>query len=186
MSNKSVLRPDRIKSQRVGHIYNCVQADDDLENGFVGILGDLVPGERELYNFVKPTTAGFATTPLVLVFNPELRYEQYVTTDNSLTKYYIEAGTPFNAYELQRTDIFSVSDVGIDTIDGTGGTVGNYVVPQNNSYKLKEVDSIEGITSAFVGKIIAKESIGTTTYVGSAGNASNIINFIVIEVVKNS
>ena len=29
MSNKSVLRPDRIKSQQVGHIYNCVQADDD-------------------------------------------------------------------------------------------------------------------------------------------------------------
>ena len=72
---------------------------------------------NELYNFVKPTADGFKL-PIVLVFNPELRYEQYVTTDNSLTKYYIKRVLRLMLMNYKEPISF-VSDVD-DTIDGAG------------------------------------------------------------------
>ena len=178
---RSVIRLDKVRGTKVGHISSVVYADGELENGFVGVKGDLLTDERELREL--KLVADVAKEPLVLIASPELRYEEYTRDDASLQKFYIEQGRPARAFELEKGDIFSVSKEGVTAL-ATDAVVGNYVVGAVGSLKLTEIATPLG-TEAFVGKIIQKEKIGTVFAVGEAGNIGRQIDFTVIEVIKN-
>lgn len=178
----AVVRLDKVKSVYTGHIFS-VEAPEDLQNGFVGHLGNLKAGEREIYTLEKPATASISQKGLVLIANPAINYDESRMSNVSEQNYSIAAGEVVRAYELHTRDIFSVSKEGIDLI-GTDPVAGNYVVAQNGSFKLKEVSSLAG-TEKFVGKIVRKDTIGTTTVVGAAGAIGHVIDYVVIEVVKN-
>ena len=178
---RSVIRLDKIRGTKVGHISSVVYADAELENGFVGVKGDLLTDERELREL--KLVADVSKEPLVLIAAPELRYEERSREDTSLQKFFIEENTPARAFEVEEGDIFSVSAEGLKAL-ATDTVKGNYVVAEVGSLKLKEVATVAG-TEAFVGKIIQKEKIGTAFLVGQAGTIGRQIDFTVIEVIKN-
>ena len=184
---RSVVRTDEIRGTKVGHISSVVYADGELENGFVGVKGNLLTDERELTEL--KLIADVAKEPLVLIASPELRYEQSTRDDASLQKFYIEQGVPARAFEIEKGDIFSVSKEGITAL-ATDTVVGNYVVGAIGSLKLTEIATPVG-TEAFVGKIIQKEKIGAVFAVGQASGVNGAnpigrqIDFTVIEVIKN-
>ena len=186
MSTYGIARLDKVRSVYTGHIESVVNNDEVLQNGMVCMVGDLVTDERELRTAVKPITAKLSTDPLVLVAAPEVRYEEYLKSDNALELFATPAGTPARAYHLEKGDIFSVTEDMVDAIEYDAPEVGKYVVAQNDSFKLKEVEDYTD--EVFVGKVIQLETIGTTTYVGSVAGGPQIgrtNNLVVIEVLKN-
>ena len=180
---RSVIRTDKIIGTKVGHIASVVYEDGELENGFVGVLGDLLEGERELREL--KLVDDIEKEPLVIISAPELRYEEYLRTDNSLQEFYIKEGKPTRAYQLVEGDIVSIAAEGLTALDDVAGTVvGNYVIAEQGELKLKETASVTG-GEAFIGKIIDKDKIGTSFVVGQAGTIGRIIDFTAIEVLKN-
>ena len=80
--------------------------------------------------------------------------------------------------------MFSVSDDMVSALnEDTGVIVGNYVTTEAGSFKMTEI--AEAGDQAFLGRIIDKEKLGTSTYVGGAGVVSRVIEFVVIEVLRN-
>lgn len=177
-----VVRLDKVKSQRVGHVYSVVYSAAAVDNGSFGFLGGLVSGERELKTLVQPTTALLPTESAVLISAPTINYEQAKATDNNPSNCYTAAGVPVRAYELNVSDVISVSKDMVTPIS-TAVVVGNYLVCQNGSFALKEVASLG--TEKFAAKIIATETVGLTVATGQAGAVGGVINYVVLEVVKN-
>jgi hypothetical protein len=168
-----------VKSVYGGHIYS-VQATTALENGQVGVVGNLLAGEREVRALNQPSAV--ATDKAVLIAQPEINYEQFRTTDGDLKKFGIAANTVCRAYELQEDDIFSVSEDAITAL-ATEPVVGNSIVLANASNKLAEVT--DAAAHRFVGRVEAIETIGTNTVVGEQGVVSNLSKLIVIRVLAN-
>ncbi|AZV43718.1 hypothetical protein BAOM_3109 [Peribacillus asahii] len=175
----SVVRLDKVKSTGVGHIYS-VLAPEALQNGFVAALKGLKAGEREIYEIEKAGT----TKPVVLIANPAINYDNARQGANSEQEYSIANGEVVRAYELQKTDIFSVTEEGL-TLLGTDLVVGNYVIGDASTYKLKESTTVAG-TEAFVGKIVRIDTLGTTAVTGQAGSVGRVLKYAVIEVQKNA
>lgn len=175
----SVVRLDKVKAVYNGHIQSMVHSAE-VQNGNIVTTGTLKAGERELFNVTVPT-AGIGN--VWLVANPEIRYEQFKSTDADLKLYTNEAGKGLRAYKLESGDIFSVSVDGVSLI-GANPVVGNAVIAQAG-LTLKEVATTT--TEAFVGRIIATDTIGTVN-VGAGINGASVSNtttFVVIRVEKN-
>lgn len=167
-----------------GHIYSA-QSNVAVQNGSVGVVGNLLAGEREVRSFDQP--ADLAVAKAALVAHDEIMYDQVRKSQNNLTKFEIEAGTPFRAYELKEDDIFSVSKDAITAI-AADVVVGNKVVLTVGSHMLKELipSGTGGVTTErFVGRIEAIEQIGVTTVVGAPGLVGGVIDMVVIRVEKN-
>lgn len=172
---KGIVRLDRVQSVYGGNIDSVVHTAD-LENGMIVQSGDLVKG-REVRKVIVPTTG---SGNLRLVSTPEINKSEYSIADGALENCYTPAGKPARAYNLVRSDIFSVSTDMVKSI-GTEPKKGNYVVADGLKYK--EVDKIEN--EEFIGKIIDLETIGVPVIVGQAGVKSRINKLVVIEVLKN-
>ena len=170
---KSIVELEKVKSVYGGHIFT-VQANEELQNGFVGHLGKLIDKEREVYELVKPTSESIKTTPLVLIADVELNYSQQTKGEAALENFYIPAGTLCRAYEINREDIIGISVDGFANIldKKNGLKEGHYLVPKANTYQLEEVEE-EPKDSAFVAEIIGKTLIGTTIAVGIQGSRVN-------------
>ena len=186
MKTYGVVRLDDVNSIYTGHIHSVVYDEDILQNGMVGVLGSLKEKddgtfEREIRNFEQPEDTA---KPVVLIAHPEIQYAQYSLADNSLQNFYIPKGMPARAYSLEQYDMFSVSDNMVSALnEDTGVKVGNYVTTEAGSFKMTEI--AEAGDQAFLGRIIGKEKLGTSTYVGGAGVVSRVIEFVVIEVLRN-
>lgn len=179
----AVVRLDKVKSIYGGHIFS-VKAPEELQNGFVGHLGNLLPEEREVYGLQKPATATIAEKGIVLIAHSPINYDESKMSSASEQNYKIEEGEVVRAYEIHEKDIFSVTKEGVDLI-GAEPVAGNFIVAQNGSFKLKEVATLTG-TEAFVGKIVRKDVLGTKTVTGQAGVVFRALEYVVIEVVKNA
>lgn len=182
---KGIVRLDKVRSVYNGHIESMINESDDMENGMITHLGDLKSDEREIYEVKKPSSSEPNTIdeePVLLVAAPEVRYEEFSRADAALEKFYIEEGTPFRAYHLERGDIFSVSANMVDGEVGSGD-IGDYVVPQDDSFKLNKSASIGD--AKFAGEILDIEKIGVEIPVGDEGDVGRINELIVIRVVQN-
>ncbi|WP_226035617.1 hypothetical protein [Aquibacillus saliphilus] len=164
-----------------GHIYS-LQASEIVENGSVGVAGNLLAGEREVRSFDKPSD--LATDKAVLVAQEEIIYDQTRRSQNNLKDFQIESGTPFRGYELKEDDVFSVSADAITALS-TDVVEGNKVVLTVGDYGFSEITDASLTTERFVGRIEAVEQVGTTTVTGAPGVIGGIIDFIVIRVEKN-
>lgn len=176
----SVVRLDKLAAvYGGGHIFS-VQSNETIQNGWVGVVGKLLPGEREIREFKKPEDV--AIDKAYLVAEDEIIYEQYRQSQNNLKNFEIAPGKAFRVYELKENDIFSVSTDAIDAL-ADEVEVGNKVVLQVGSHKLKEVDTVTN--ERFVGEIEAIEQVGVQTVVGAPGYVGGVIEFVVIRVLKN-
>jgi len=175
-----IVRLDKVRAVRTGEIESVVYEAGDLQNGFVGVAGDLKAGERELRVLTQPTDR---TAKIVLIANPEINYSEYLRTDYALENFFIKAGKAARAYRLARGDMFSITYDVVDLIGATP-TKNNYLVTQAGSFKLKEVTTLDG-TEGFVGKIADLEQWGTSTVIGSNGTIARINKFVVVDVIQN-
>lgn len=182
-----VVRIDDVNAIYTGHLFSVIGEEDEiLENGMVGLAGDFRTTdktiEREVRSLEKPKDN---KEPIVLVAHPEINYEECRTTDKALENFYIPAGVPARAYALEKSDVFSVSKKMVKALDTKAGAkVGNYVVPQAGERILEEV--AEKPEGAFIGKVIRRDVLGTTTVIGAAGAVKQPIELVVIEVLKNT
>lgn len=175
-----VIRLDKIASIRTGHIHSVVYDADILENGMVGVVGDLLDGERELVELKVPTGTA---EPIVVIAHPEINYKEDRIGDSALENFFIPVGQPARAYDLTAGDIISVSKKMVTPLAETIAK-GAKVTTKNGSLLMTEVAVPTG-DEAFLGTVIAKETIGTATVVGQAGVISRQVEFIVVRVDKN-
>lgn len=172
--------------------YNFYNAETDIENGSLVTKGDLVANERDIYTCAAPATATLATAPVFLVANPAWSYDTSKVTNQNEDEFINKKGRAFRVYELKPYKRFRVS---VGMLTGTV-EVGSYVGLANGSFK-GAVTKSAPTGSAFVGKIIAVDSIGFDYAVGSAGTTSgededatggviaNTEKFALIEVIQN-
>lgn len=176
----SIVRLDSVSAvYGDGHIHS-LQSEEVVQNGQVGVAGNLVEGNRELRHFEQADD--LATAKAVLVAHDEINYDEARRSMNNLNRFQIEPGTPFRAYDLHENDVFSVSADAVDTL-GDKAKVGNVVTLQTDSHKLAE--AADGGTARFVGRIEALEQIGVPTAVGKAGLIGSVTDFVVIRVLSN-
>lgn len=173
--------------------YDFISADVDIENGSLVTKGDLMDGERNIYECEAPATATLKEKPAYLVANPAWSYDDCRVTNQNEDEYINKQGVPFRVYELKPNKRYRVS---VGMLTGTV-EVGSYVGLANGAYK-GAVTKTAPEGSAFVGKIIAIDSIGFDYAVGSAGTTSgsgktatggviaNTNKFALIEVVSNA
>lgn len=139
---------------------NTTRTETEIENGNVLRVGELMEGEREIFNGYVPAV----NTPLneiVLVATPEVMYDE---RKRNLDEFINEAGRPCRGYRLHKGDIFSVTADAL-TVSVSGKTApeeGNLVELQADT-KLKVVATATN-GSTVVGKIIAVDVVGRYTY----------------------
>ena len=163
-----------------GHIYSLVDDAKDVENGWFGHVGAKV--DREISEFLTPTTASIGTKKAVLAAAPAEIF--YAPTPEGLQEFYFinKQGKPFRAYDLAENDEFSITEYTIDTL-GDAAVKGNFVVLQDGSNRLKEVATAPS-DHAFYGEIIDLDSSPLRPYMMVLGQRP--AKFIGIRVVKNS
>lgn len=191
-----VVRLDKVMAVKYGNHIESLKLDSGnieklpdsvIENGLIAHAGDVVyDDERELREMVIPDSGNtIDSDPICVIAHSEVMYDESTRANTQLNKFYVEPEVPARGYKLTPGDIFSVSEKMIDAKDDEP-EVGNYVVPQHDSFVMKEVEEVED--EKFYGKIVDKETIGTMTYIGSASNEgveANQVTYYVIDVKSN-
>ena len=164
------------------------QSAEDLENGFFVTKGDLVAGETEIYEAVKPVTADFHRKAY-LVSMPAVNYDDSRPSNQNEENFINVAGTPFRVYDFEANDKFKVTDY---TLDGAVAE-GNYVTLADDSYKLNASATVVFRDFGFIGKIERIEDMGYFYYVGQLGKDSILgvpgvdgrVKMVTISIIKN-
>lgn len=134
-------------------IFDCV-ADEVIENGMVGGLGELAEEGGHIYKFEKGVPA---THTYLIVDQPAWDYDTSRITNQRLDKFTIPAGTAFRARVLDRNDVFGINLDGFEKTSQAAVKVGAYAVvdasgkfkaqadkPESGSYCVIERERIMG------------------------------------------
>ena len=130
-----------------------LQSTKDLQNGAVVGKGDLVTGEREIYNAIDEVTDG-----KYLVANPAFSYDDSRLVNQNEENYINKKGIAFRAYRLEKDMKYKISN-----IDETF-SVGDYVKYNATAGKYeKDSSNASGL------KVVAVEEVGFPYCIGSIG-----------------
>ena len=130
-----------------------LQSTKDLQNGAVVGKGDLVTGEREIYNAIDDVTDG-----KYLVANPAWSYDDSRLVNQNEENYINKKGIAFRAYRLEKDMKYKISNV-----DETF-SVGDYVKYNATAGKYeKDSSNASGL------KVVAVEEVGFPYCIGSIG-----------------
>lgn len=130
-----------------------LQSTKDLQNGAVVGKGDLVTGEREIYNAIDDVTGG-----KYLVANPAWSYDDSRLVNQNEENYINKKGIAFRAYRLEKDMKYKISNV-----DETF-SVGDYVKYNATAGKYeKDSSNASGL------KVVAVEEVGFPYCIGSIG-----------------
>lgn len=130
-----------------------LQSTKDLQNGAVVGKGDLVTGEREIYNAIDEVTDG-----KYLVANPAWSYDDSRLVNQNEENYINKKGIAFRAYRLEKDMKYKISNV-----DETF-SVGDYVKYNATAGKYeKDSSNASGL------KVVAVEEVGFPYCIGSIG-----------------
>ena len=130
-----------------------LQSTKDLQNGAVVGKGDLVTGEREIYNALDDVTGG-----KYLVANPAFSYDDSRLVNQNEENYINKKGIAFRAYRLEKDMKYKISNV-----DETF-SVGDYVKYNATAGKYeKDSSNASGL------KVVAVEEVGFPYCIGSIG-----------------
>lgn len=123
-----------------GRIYSVVY-NEQLENGFIGVVGKLKDGETEIREFSKIENIE-NPAELVLISLPEVMYDERPSM-RKLENFVIPAGTAARGYGLSVGDEFEVSIDAISNLDATiTNDIGKVVTLKNNSFEFEKKDSV--------------------------------------------
>ena len=130
-----------------------LQSTKDLQNGAVVGKGDLVTGEREIYNAIDDVTGG-----KYLVANPAWNYDDSRLVNQNEENYINKKGIAFRAYRLEKDMKYKIYNV-----DETF-SVGDYVKYNATAGKYeKDSSNASGL------KVVAVEEVGFPYCIGSIG-----------------
>ena len=130
-----------------------LQSTKDLQNGAVVGKGDLVTGEREIYNALDDVTGG-----KYLVANPAWSYDDSRLVNQNEENYINKKGIAFRAYRLEKDMKYKIYN-----IDETF-SVGDYVKYNATAGKYeKDSSNASGL------KVVAVEEVGFPYCIGSIG-----------------
>ena len=130
-----------------------LQSTKDLQNGAVVGKGDLVTGEREIYNAIDDVTGG-----KYLVANPAFSYDDSRLVNQNEENYINKKGIAFRAYRLEKDMKYKIYN-----IDETF-SVGDYVKYNATAGKYeKDSSNASGL------KVVAVEEVGFPYCIGSIG-----------------
>ena len=130
-----------------------LQSTEDLQNGAVVGKGDLVTGEREIYNALDDATGG-----KYLVANPAWSYDDSRLVNQNEENYINKKGIAFRAYRLEKDMKYKIYNV-----DETF-SVGDYVKYNATAGKYeKDSSNASGL------KVVAVEEVGFPYCIGSIG-----------------
>ena len=130
-----------------------LQSTKDLQNGAVVGKGDLVTGEREIYNALDDVTDG-----KYLVANPAWSYDDSRLVNQNEENYINKKGIAFRAYRLEKDMKYKIYNV-----DETF-SVGDYVKYNATAGKYeKDSSNASGL------KVVAVEEVGFPYCIGSIG-----------------
>ena len=130
-----------------------LQSTKDLQNGAVVGKGDLVTGEREIYNAIDDVTGG-----KYLVANPAWSYDDSRLVNQNEENYINNKGIAFRAYRLEKDMKYKIYNV-----DETF-SVGDYVKYNATAGKYeKDSSNASGL------KVVAVEEVGFRYCIGSIG-----------------
>ena len=130
-----------------------LQSTKDLQNGAVVGKGDLVTGEREIYNAIDEVTDG-----KYLVANPAWSYDDSRIVNQNEENYINKKGIAFRAYRLEKDMKYKIYNV-----DETF-SVGDYVKYNATAGKYeKDSSNASGL------KVVAVEEVGFPYCIGSIG-----------------
>lgn len=158
---KTIINLDKLQAVYAGNIESIKYASAALENGRVGVLGNLVSGETEAYEFVTPTDV--TTEEVLLHASPEVLYE----AGKQIGDFELAAGKIGRAYHLTVGDVFTITD---DAFIGSS-VVGQYLIPQNGSFQLTAAADLTGNTRLAL-QVIEK---GTLGYDGNAATTVRVV-----------
>ena len=184
MAKYGIAETTRVTGKCFDFIFNAA-----VENGSVVAKGNLVEGERNIYNATIPT----AKSEIFLVANPAWSYDDSSLLLKNEDQYINPANRPFRVYGLLdiNHDRFAVMDYSITPTQSGGEdvdpAVGDYIGVDGTTMKLINLGTTAptAATTGFIGKIIEIENL---TYQRVAGSAGTIImggKRIVIEVIQN-
>lgn len=177
MAKYNIVETTKVSGRCFDFVY-----DADIENGSLIAKGELVDGERNIYNAKIPTVGD----EVFLVANPAWDYDDCRKINQNEENYINKAGKPFRAYGLLdiNHDKFAVEDYGITATDDI--EVGDYVTVDGTTVKIKKDDGTPSLsTNGFVGKVTEVEEYGFAYTTGTAGNVGTTGKKVVIEVVQN-
>ena len=130
-----------------------LQSTKDLQNGAIVGKGDLVTGEREIYNAIDDVTGG-----KYLVANPAWSYDDSRLVNQNEENYINKKGIAFRAYRLEKDMKYKIYN-----IDETF-SVGDYVKYNATAGKYeKDSSNASGL------KVVAVEEVGFPYCIGSIG-----------------
>ncbi|MFS0643683.1 hypothetical protein [Siminovitchia sp. 179-K 8D1 HS] len=155
-----------------GDVYS-VRAEVELENGFVGVLGDIEEDNRDIRKLETPQ----AGDSLVIIANPALIYDNARLGSDQETNYFMEAGEAVRAYKPHATYVFSVSEEGIEG----KAEKGKYLVAGKGN-KLVVADAAPEDATGFVGKVIRKDVVGGALSVNVQQSPTT---YVVIDTIQN-
>ena len=130
-----------------------LQSTKDLQNGAVVGKGNLVTGEREIYNALDDVADG-----KYLVANPAFSYDDSRLVNQNEENYINKKGIAFRAYRLEKDMKYKIYN-----IDETF-SVGDYVKYNATAGKYeKDSSNASGL------KVVAVEEVGFPYCIGSIG-----------------
>ena len=130
-----------------------LQSTKDIQNGAIVGKGDLVTGEREIYNALDDVTGG-----KYLVANPAWSYDDSRLVNQNEENYINKKGIAFRAYRLEKDMKYKIYN-----IDETF-SVGDYVKYNATAGKYeKDSSNASGL------KVVAVEEVGFPYCIGSIG-----------------
>ena len=158
-----VIRTDNMLGTDVGtHLvsfkYKPDSTDTAIDNGNVVLVGNLIPGEREIHTAGTPAKNS-PLKSIAVVASVEVMYDE---RKKNLDDFYNEAGKTCRGYYLHTDDVFSVTADALNIAGGVTPAAG-YVVELTAGTKMNVVQTLTS-GSTQVGTIIDVEKNGRYTY----------------------
>ena len=156
VGTKTHARVDIVGKHNNKNALAHVHISQNLDNGAICTLGDLMPGEliaREAVDVTSTTKR----EDIVMLKAPEVVADESSKDYSALKYFYNQAGEIVRGYYLKDLDKIHVSEEAIEHSDPLA--VGQYIVP-STGFKMKASDSA---TNA-IGKIVAKNTENVKTY----------------------
>ena len=146
----------------------------DIENGTLVAKGELVEGERQIYQVVLDPKK-----PAYLVANPAWNYDDSTYDKKQEDAYINKKGKAFRVYELKPEKKFAITSYSIE--DGDSVAV-NDTLGVTSDGKLKKDEA----GSALQVKVEAIDNYGFKYAVGSAGDVTTGAKMVTVRVLQNT
>ena len=156
VGTKTHARVDIVGKHNNKNALAHVHISQNLDNGAICTLGDLMPGELMAREAVD-VTGTTKREDIVMLKAPEIVADESSKDFSALKYFYNQAGEIVRGYYLKDLDKIHVSEEAIEHSDPLA--VGQYIVP-STGFKMKASDSA---TNA-IGKIVAKNTENVKTF----------------------